>query len=142
MSSVDFFVNKTGKNYLSYRNLMVRISNLLGATNQTLETDIDDVLDFESKLANISRLYEKNGGAAYQRMSMAKLSKLVHKINWPVYFKYAIPVSLNESESVGIFGFDYFLDVQDIVTATSERYVISISVIIIYFFIIFYDYDE
>jgi len=121
MSSVDFYVNKTSKNYLSYRNLIVRIATLLGAPNNTLQADIDDILEFESKLANISRMYEKNGGAAYQRMPVSKLAKLVPKINWQVYFELAIPVSVNDTESIGIFGFDYFLDVQDIVGVTSER---------------------
>ena len=122
MSSVDFYANKTSKNFLSYRKLIVRISTLLGGkNNKTLETDIDDILEFETKLANISKMYEKSGGAAYQRMALTKLSKLVSKINWPIYFKLAIPVPLNESESVGVFGFDYFLDVQDIVSVTSER---------------------
>ena len=100
---------------------MVRITKLLGASNQTLEADIDDVLDFEVKLANISRVYEKSGGASYQRMTMVKLSKLVPKINWTKYFEYAIPKPLNQSESIGTFGLDYFLDVQDIVQSTTER---------------------
>ena len=122
MSSVDFYQNKTEKNYLSYRKLIVNVANLLGAGNRTeLQKDVDDLLDFEIKLANISRVYEKLGGASYQRIALNRLSKLVPKINWPVYFEHAIPIKLNETEPIGVFGFDYFLDLQEIVSVTPER---------------------
>ena len=121
MSSVDFY-NKTHKNYLSYRKLIFDVAALLGAANRTgLERDVDDFLDFEVKLANISRVYEKFGGASYQRMPLNRLSKLVPKINWPAYFERAIPITLNETEPIGVFGFDYFLDLQEIVANMPER---------------------
>lgn len=69
MSSVDFYGNKTSKNYLSYRKLILNVASLLGAANgTTVQKDVDDLLELEVKLANISRVYEKFGGAAYQRM--------------------------------------------------------------------------
>lgn len=125
MSSVDFYSNKTDKHYLSYRKLIVQIANLLGASNQTLEKSVDEILDFESKLANVSSTYEKNGGGAYQRMPLNKLSKVVPRINWTRYFEYAIPIALNETESIGVYGFDYFLDLQDLIETTSQRLVVE-----------------
>ncbi|KPM08139.1 neprilysin-like protein 2 [Sarcoptes scabiei] len=121
MSSGDFYFNKTGKNYISYRNLMTKTITLLNGPNETMDTDVDDILEFETKLANISLTFEKTGGAAYQRMPLNKLSKLVPKINWQNYFNLTIPLAVNETESIGIFGFDYFLDVQDIVETIPER---------------------
>lgn len=54
-------------------------------------------------------------------MPLNRLSKLVPKINWTAYFENAIPLPLNETESIGVFGFDYFLDLQEIVGVTPER---------------------
>lgn len=121
MSSADFYSNKTSKYYTSYRKLIVNVANLLGASNQsTLSREVDDLLELEVKLANISRTYEKFGGASFQRMPLNRIHKLVPKINWTNYFELSIPLPLNETEPVGIFGFDYFLDVQEIVSVTSE----------------------
>lgn len=100
---------------------MTEYTTLLGAPNSTLDKDIEDMLLFESKLANISRPYEKSGGAAYQRMSIKKLSRLVPNIDWKLYFKLAIPLAINDSEVVGVYGLDYFIDVQELVESTSER---------------------
>ncbi len=121
MSSADFYSNKTSKYYRSYRKLILNVAQLLGANNRSnLSAEVDDLLELEVKLANISRMYEKFGGASFQRMPLNRLSKLVPKINWTGYFERAIPLPLNETEAIGIFGFDYFLDVQEIVTVTSE----------------------
>lgn len=139
MSSSDFYLNKSSKNYQSYRQLMIKTVNLLmqpsssnqnqhqhqqlqsNETIQRIHTDIDDILEFETRLANISSMFEKTGGAAYQRMPVNKLAKLVPKINWQKYFELTIPQPLNDTESIGIFGFDYFLDVQDITQTVPER---------------------
>jgi hypothetical protein len=93
----------------------------LNAPNETIDKDIDDLLDFEIKLANISSPYEKTGGAAYQRFPLKKLAKLVTNINWKKYFELAIPLSINETEQIGVYGLDYFMDIQDLVSTTPER---------------------
>ncbi len=93
----------------------------MNAPNETIDKDIEDLLDFEIKLANISGPYEKTGGAAYQRFPLKKLAKLVTNINWKKYFEFAIPVGINETEQIGVYGLDYFMDIQDLVSITPER---------------------
>lgn len=122
MSSADYYLNKTGKHYLSYRKLVKQVATLLGAGNKTrLDEDVDNMLEFESRLANITGIYEKQGGAAYQRMPLGKLVKLVPKLSWVRYFEYAIPSPINETETIGIYGFDHFLDIQELVENSTTR---------------------
>ena len=121
LSSVDFYQNTSSRQYIAYKKLMTEYTKLLDAPNATVHQDIEDMLLFESKLANISRPYEKSGGASYQRMSIKKLSKLVSNIDWKLYFKLAIPIAINDTEVVGVYGLDYFIDVQELVDSTSSR---------------------
>lgn len=125
LSSADFYQNTSSRQFTSYVTLITRITELLNAPNQTVKTDIRDITEFEIKLANISRPYEKNGGAIFQRLNMKKLSKVVPAINWKRYFELAIPVEVNDTELVGIYGLDYFMDVQELISATPNRLVIQ-----------------
>ncbi|XP_054155283.1 neprilysin-4-like [Oppia nitens] len=125
LSSADFYQNTSSRQYKAYHKLIQEYTKLLNAPLATIESDIEDILLFESRLANISRPFEKNGGAAYQRMSIRKLSRLVPNINWKTYFELAIPVPINDTESVGIYGLDYFIDVQELVDQTNQRTMVN-----------------
>jgi predicted metalloendopeptidase len=121
LSSVDYYQNTSTRYFKSYVQLITKITQLLNAPNKTAATDIKNILDFEIKLANISRPYEKNGGAIYQRLSLKKLGKLIPKIDWKRYFKLSIPVNINDTQQIGIYGIDYFLDVQELILSTNEE---------------------
>ena len=121
LSSADFYQNTSSRQYTAYKKLIYEYAKLLNAPNLTVDKDIDEILYFESNLANISRPYEKSGGASYQRMSIKKLSKLVPNIDWKLYFELSIPLTVNDTQVIGIYGLDYFIDVQDLVQITPER---------------------
>ena len=123
LSSADFYQNTSSRQYTAYKKLIYEYTRLLNAPNLTIDKDIEDLLEVESRLANISRPYEKSGGASYQRMSIKKLSKLVPNIDWKLYFELAIPLIVNDTEVLGIYGLDYFIDVQDLVQSTPKRWV-------------------
>lgn len=103
---------------------MIQITKLLQAPNETAMSDINNLLEFEIKLANISRPFEKQGGAIYQRLTIQKLKKFIPSIDWKRYFELAIPVQVNETEQIGVYGLDYFMDIGDLIYSTPKRYII------------------
>lgn len=125
LSSADYYQNSSSRQYKSYVQLITRITQLLNAPNETIEKDINSLLEFEVKLANISRPYEKTGGAHFQRLPLKKLSKLIPKIDWRRYFKLAIPLTINDTETIGVYGLDYFLDIQELILSTPERTIMN-----------------
>ncbi|CAG2177031.1 unnamed protein product, partial [Oppiella nova] len=127
LSSADFYQNTSSRQYKAYHKLVVEYTRLLNAPNLTIEADIEDILLFESRLANISRPYEKSGGASYQRMPIRKLTRLVPQIDWKLYLELAIPVPVNDTEFVGIYGLDYFVDTQELIGQTPNRYLADLA---------------
>ncbi|KOX71683.1 Endothelin-converting enzyme 1 [Melipona quadrifasciata] len=81
----DYFLQPSNTIYLkAYKNYLIKISTLLGASLQNATTDADELIEFETKLAKITSSPDerRNVSELYQRMSIGELRTLVPQINW------------------------------------------------------------
>lgn len=121
LPSADYY-NSSSRQYKAYEKYLISTAQLLKANNSNLMSDIKDLLEFETGLANISKPFERQGGATYHRMTIARLQKYTPAIDWDTYFKYAFPdLSINSTEQVGLYGLDFFMDIAHLINTTPSK---------------------
>lgn len=121
LPSADYY-NSSSRQFKAYEKYLIQTAQLLRANNTNLMADIKDLLDFETGLANITKPFEKQGGATYHRMSVSRLQRYTPSIDWETYFKYSFPdLSINSTEQVGLYGLDFFMDIAQLINSTSNK---------------------
>ena len=121
LPSADYY-NSSSRQFKAYEKYLLNVARLLGANNTNLVQDVADLLDFETGLANISKPFERQGGATYHRMTIAKLQKYTPAIDWDTYFRYSFPdVAINSTEQVGLYGLDFFMDIAQLINSTPNK---------------------
>ncbi|XP_072047168.1 membrane metallo-endopeptidase-like 1 [Amphiura filiformis] len=77
----------------AYFQYMVAITTMLGANETTAQRDMTAVLEFETKLANLSTPKEerRNVDALYHLTTLANLTQEVPQFNWTKYFDILMP---------------------------------------------------
>lgn len=121
LPSADYY-NSSSRQFKAYERYLISTAQLLKANNSNLMADIKDILEFETGLANISKPFERQGGATYHRMSISRLQKYTPAIDWDTYFKYSFPdISINSTEQVGLYGLDFFMDIAHLINTTASK---------------------
>lgn len=121
LPSADYY-NPSARQYKAYEKYIMSTLRLLNVSNPNIDSDVKEMLEFETALANISKPFEKQGGATYHRMTIARLQKYTPAINWDTYFKYAFPdIQINATEQIGLYGLDFFMDIAQLINSTGSN---------------------
>ncbi|XP_031370534.1 neprilysin-4-like isoform X1 [Apis dorsata] len=120
----DYFLQPSNMIYLkAYKNYLIKISTLLGASLQNATMDADELIEFETKLAKITSSPDerRNLSELYQRMSIGELRTLIPQINWHRYLTIVLARPTNISEPVVVYAMQYIQDLVNLLSKTSPR---------------------
>ncbi|KAK6640361.1 hypothetical protein RUM44_012054 [Polyplax serrata] len=120
----DYYLQPFNAVYLdAYRNYMIQIAVLLGVNRKNATTEANDVIDFETRLAEITTSEEdrRNISELYVKMSLAKLSNVVPEIDWLRYLTIVLARKVDQEENVVVFALKYFKDLVKLIKTSSHR---------------------
>lgn len=107
-----------------YLNYMVHLGMLLGGGNDdSVRPQMQQILDFETALANITIPQEKRRDEEliYHKVTVAELQTLAPVINWlPFLNNIFHPVEINESEPIVVYNKEYLVQVSTLINNTDK----------------------
>uniref|UniRef100_A0A672UYU4 endothelin-converting enzyme 1 n=1 Tax=Strigops habroptila TaxID=2489341 RepID=A0A672UYU4_STRHB len=125
LPSRDYYLNKTANERVlaAYLEYMVELGTLLGGLPEPTRLQMQQVLDFETQLANITvpQAERRDDEKIYHKMSIAELQVLAPTIDWMDYLSYALaPLELADTEPVVVYGDTYLQQVSDLINSTDR----------------------
>uniref|UniRef100_A0A8B9EWH2 Endothelin-converting enzyme 1 n=1 Tax=Anser cygnoides TaxID=8845 RepID=A0A8B9EWH2_ANSCY len=126
LPSRDYYLNKTEneKVLAGYLNYMVQLGMFLGGTDEeSTRQQMQQILDFETALANITIPQEKHRDeeVIYHKMTAGDLKELAPAVDWMPFLSMVFhPVELNESEPIVVYAKEYLEQVSDLILATDK----------------------
>ncbi|XP_065811164.1 endothelin-converting enzyme 1 isoform X2 [Labrus bergylta] len=125
LPSRDYYLNKTAnEKYLTaYLHFLTELGILLGGTEETSQALMEEIVDFETTLANITVPQEerRDEELIYNKMKAKDLKTLVPAVDWMPYLTDVFaPVQLNESEPVVVYAKTYLQKVSDLISKTNK----------------------
>ncbi|MGH0120139.1 UNVERIFIED_CONTAM: hypothetical protein FKN15_065300 [Acipenser sinensis] len=125
LPSRDYYLNKTvnEKILTAYLNFMVELGVLLGGEEASTRGQMQQILDLETSLANITIPQEqrRDEELIYHKVTARKLQALAPAIDWmPFLSAVFAPVQLNDSEQVVIYAPEYLQRVSDLINSTDK----------------------
>ncbi|XP_041837201.1 endothelin-converting enzyme 1 [Melanotaenia boesemani] len=125
LPSRDYYLNKTAnEKYLTaYLNFLVELGVLLGGSEETSRTLMEEIVDFETTLANITVPQEerRDEELIYHKIEAKDLKDLAPAVDWMPYLTEVFePVPLNESEPVVVYAKEYLQKVSDLIAKTNK----------------------
>ncbi|KAK1340407.1 hypothetical protein QTO34_018976 [Cnephaeus nilssonii] len=126
LPSRDYYLNKTEneKVLTGYLNYMVQLGKLLGGGDEAaVRPQMQQILDFETMLANITIPQEKRRDEEliYHKVTAAELQALAPAINWlPFLNTIFSPVEINESEPIVVYDKEYLSQVSTLINNTDK----------------------
>ncbi|XP_063292715.1 endothelin-converting enzyme 1 isoform X2 [Pelobates fuscus] len=126
LPSRDYYLNKTEneKVLIGYLNFMVQIGMLLGGSENNTREQMQEILDFETALANITIPQDKRRDeeVIYHKITAGELKTLAPAIDWMALLQTVFhPVEINETEPVVVYAKEYLIDVSALINSTSKR---------------------
>ncbi|XP_053308031.1 endothelin-converting enzyme 1 isoform X2 [Spea bombifrons] len=126
LPSRDYYLNKTeNEKFLTgYLNFMVQLGVLLGGSENSTREQMQEILDFETALANITIPQEKRRDEEliYHKITAGELKNLAPVIDWMPFLQSVFhPVEINESEPVVVYAKEYLTDVSTLIHSTDKR---------------------
>ncbi|XP_006138521.2 endothelin-converting enzyme 2 isoform X1 [Pelodiscus sinensis] len=125
LPSRDYYLNKTAneKVLAAYLDYMVELGMLLGGMRVSTQEQMEQVLEFETLLANITVPQDerRDDEKIYHKLSIAELQALAPAIDWMDYMAYTLsPVELSEAEPVVVYGREYLQQVSELINSTDR----------------------
>uniref|UniRef100_A0A8D3E6F3 Endothelin-converting enzyme 1 n=1 Tax=Scophthalmus maximus TaxID=52904 RepID=A0A8D3E6F3_SCOMX len=125
LPSRDYYLNKTAnEKYLTaYLDFLMELGVLLGGSTETSRTLMEEIVDFETTLANITVPQEerRDEELIYHKMEAKDLMTLAPAVDWMSYLTEVFsPVPLNDSEPVVVYAKDYLQKVSELITKTNK----------------------
>ncbi|XP_036392017.1 endothelin-converting enzyme 2b isoform X2 [Megalops cyprinoides] len=125
LPSRDYYLNKTAnekvlKAYLDY---MVELGMLLGGDHASTQSQMQQILDFETALANITVPQDerRDEEKIYHKITISELQLLAPAVDWLDYLSSALsPLDLNDTEPVVVYAKDYLQQVSDLINKTDR----------------------
>ncbi|KFW00727.1 Endothelin-converting enzyme 2, partial [Eurypyga helias] len=119
LPSRDYYLNKTANERVlaAYLDYMVELGTLLGGTPDPTRLQMQQVLEFETQLANITvpQAERRDDEKIYHKMSIAELQL--------DYLSYALaPLELADTEPVVVYGDTYLQQVSDLINGTDRSF--------------------
>ncbi|CAH2248424.1 endothelin-converting enzyme 2 [Pelobates cultripes] len=123
LPSRDYYLNKTanGKVLTAYQQYMVDVGLLLGGSLGSIESQMEQILEFETQLANLTVPQDerRDEEKIYNRMTVGDLQILSPAFDWMDYLGFALsPLELNDTEPVVVYGKEYLQQVSELVNNT------------------------
>lgn len=123
MPTADYYNNKTDihrKVLSEYIEYMTKVCVLLGANETTARIQMEAVINFEKKLANITIPMEerRNEEAMYHPMKLKDLIKLAPFLNWTDHFDNALQMvnrRVTDEEIVVVYAPDFLKNLSNII---------------------------
>ncbi|CAJ0916670.1 unnamed protein product [Ranitomeya imitator] len=126
LPSREYYLNKTAneKVLTGYLNFMVQLGVLLGGEENSTRVQMEEILDLETALANITIPQEKRRDEEliYHKITAGELKDLVPVVDWISFLRTVFhPVEINETEPVVVYAKEYLQDVSDLINRTDKR---------------------
>uniref|UniRef100_A0A8C2BMS4 endothelin-converting enzyme 1 n=1 Tax=Cyprinus carpio TaxID=7962 RepID=A0A8C2BMS4_CYPCA len=111
LPSRDYYLNKTNEKVLkAYLDYMVELGLLLGGDKNSTRVQMQQILDFETALANITVCKIKY-----------KMQVLSPAVEWLDYLNFVLsPLELNDTEPVVVYAKEYLQQVSDLINKTDH----------------------
>ncbi|XP_050978742.1 endothelin-converting enzyme 1 isoform X1 [Labeo rohita] len=125
LPSREYYLNKTAnEKYLkAYLNFLVELGILLGGSEDTSQKMMQEIIDFETALANITVPQEERRDEMkiYHKIQAKELATLAPAVDWmPFLSAVFAPVALNDSEPVVVYAKEYLQKVSELISDTSK----------------------
>ncbi|XP_071557180.1 neprilysin-4 isoform X1 [Temnothorax nylanderi] len=120
----DYFLQPSNAIYLeAYKDYLMRIAILLGASLSNATIDAEELIEFETQLASITSSPDerRNFSELYRRMSIGELRALVPQIDWRRYLSIVLARPIHFSEPVVVFALQYIQDLVVLLSKTQPR---------------------
>ncbi|GAU91875.1 hypothetical protein RvY_04050 [Ramazzottius varieornatus] len=123
MPTREYYLDSNQLYRLAYLGLMTSIAELLGVPRARAMNDMEEILQFETRLANMSipQEFRRNFTAIYEKMTISEMEKLVPQIKWMRYFESVLNRSVRTDETLVVYAKDYFIKLGDLLTKTPKR---------------------
>ncbi|XP_055336820.1 membrane metallo-endopeptidase-like 1 [Paramacrobiotus metropolitanus] len=123
MPTREYFLDSNQLYRLAYLGLMTSIAELLAMARTRAMTDMEEILLFEVKLANISIAQEhrRNFSAIYEKLTIREMEAQVPQIKWRRYFEVVLNRSVSPNESLVVYAKDYFVRLGQLLDKTPTR---------------------
>ncbi|XP_015789311.1 neprilysin-1-like isoform X1 [Tetranychus urticae] len=124
LPSQDYYLNPSSKkDKEAYYKLMVDIAILLGAEYDYAQQQMQQVLNFETKLANASlpESERQDTNAIYTKLTVQQLSDLIPEFNWLVYLNTFLPIKIDKNEPVVVYCMPYLFNIRSILLETQPH---------------------
>uniref|UniRef100_A0A670IEY7 endothelin-converting enzyme 1 n=1 Tax=Podarcis muralis TaxID=64176 RepID=A0A670IEY7_PODMU len=125
LPSRDYYLNKTAneKVLAAYLDYMVELGMLLGGARASTEEQMQQVLDLETELANLTVPQDerRDDEKIYHKLNIAGLQVLAPAIDWLDFISYFLsPLELTEAEPVVVYGREYLQQVSQLINNTNK----------------------
>ncbi|XP_075210194.1 neprilysin-4-like [Lycorma delicatula] len=120
----DYYLQSSNLMYLNaYKNYMIKIATLLGASSESVKEQADEIIAFETSLARITSASDerRNVSGLYQRMTVGELKEYVPQVDWERYLTIVLNRTCSFNQQVVIFALRYVQDLVALLGKTSPR---------------------
>uniref|UniRef100_A0A182K3W4 Neprilysin, neutral endopeptidase 1 n=1 Tax=Anopheles christyi TaxID=43041 RepID=A0A182K3W4_9DIPT len=122
----DYYLQPGNRKYLdAYRQFMMEVIGLLGVPPETARQATDEMVEFETQLANITSTPEErnNVSTLYLKLMLDQLQEEVPQINWTRYLSIVTERPVNGSHFVVMFAMGYMRELVELIDQTEPRIV-------------------
>ncbi|EDW62314.1 neprilysin-1 [Drosophila virilis] len=128
LPSRDYYLKPSSVNdRQAYHKYMTQISLLLGANPATAAAELQQVVQFETQLVNVSlaEADRHDTSAVYRKLLLPELQQLVPELDWSVYLQTALgaDIQLQPDEPLVTYGLTYLTEMGRILKQTDRRVV-------------------
>lgn len=125
LPSREYYLNKTANEmYLkAYLNFLVELGILLGGSEETSQKMMQEIIDFETTLANITVPQEERRDemSIYHKIQAKELATLAPAVDWiPFLSAVFAPIAINDSEPVVVYAKEYLQKVSELISNTNK----------------------
>lgn len=123
LPSRDYYLNRTAneKVLTAYLDYMVELGVLLGGQPTSTREQMQQVLELEIQLANITvpQDQRRDEEKIYHKMSISELQALAPAVDWLEFLSFLLsPLELGDSEPVVVYGTEYLQQVSELINRT------------------------
>ncbi|KAK2506133.1 hypothetical protein MC885_019833 [Smutsia gigantea] len=124
LPSRDYYLNRTANEKVlnAYLDYMEELGLLLGGQPASTREQMQQVLELEIQLANITvpQDQRRDEEKIYHKMSISELQALAPSMDWLEFLSFSLsPLELHDSEPVVVYGTDYLQQVSELISHTA-----------------------
>uniref|UniRef100_A0A8C2X8X1 endothelin-converting enzyme 1 n=1 Tax=Cyclopterus lumpus TaxID=8103 RepID=A0A8C2X8X1_CYCLU len=125
LPSRDYYLNRTAneKVLVAYLDYMVELGRLLGGERSSTQILMQQILDFETALANITvpQDQRRDEEKIYHKVTISELQVLAPSVEWLDFLSSSLsPLELNATEPVVLYAREYLQQVSELINRTDR----------------------